>query len=205
MSTRPEPIDFGELALGIVNSICADPPVVLGGVWKDEAALAQQIEAYRGNPALKWRIWETTDTCTIGHAWLDVGIEWLERARLFGPGGDLDVRRDGRRFLWRYVGDAEHAPKDEKAQAMTMDGSERDPLYCSERTALLWGTRKGEQNQWFEDRVAGAPLTYLPDPPLLPDKMEERVQVRFCEYTQAGRTLAVWLLGLEAYQEADNG
>ena len=68
-----------------------------------------------------------------------------------------------------------------------------------ERTALLWGTRERDQKQWFDDRVSGASLTYFPDPPSLPEKVEERVQVRFREYTQAGRTLVVWLRKLEPY------
>jgi hypothetical protein len=29
----------------------------------------------------------------------------LERVRFFGPSGDLDLRRDGQRFLWRFIGE----------------------------------------------------------------------------------------------------
>ena len=144
-------------------------------------------------------IWEFTDHCTIGSDGPPERVERLERARIFGEGGDLDVRRDGERFRWRYVGKPEHAPKDDNAQELKWHDTDISPVYCRERTALLWGTRKGKQKQWFDDRVSGASLTYFSDPPSLPEKVEERVQVRYYEYTQAGRTLVVWLRGLEAY------
>jgi hypothetical protein len=150
------------------------------------------------------RIWEFTDHCTIGPEGPPANAERLERARLFGEGGDLELRRNGNEFRWRYIGKADHAPKDDKAQALAWPDDADSPVYCSERRALLWGTREGEQKQWFEDRVSGAALTYLTDPPSLPDKMRERIWIKFLEYTQAGRTLAVWLLGLEAYQEVKN-
>jgi hypothetical protein len=137
------------------------------------------------------RIWEFTDHCTIGPDGPPDTAKWLERARLFGEGGDLDVRRDGDRFLWRFVGKEEYAPDGEPLELPT--GDEIDPVYRRERTALLWGERKEGQSQWFDDRTAGAVLTY----PV--EGAPARVQVRYYEYTQAGRTLAVWLRGLEAY------
>jgi len=71
---------------------------------------------------------------------------------------------------------------------------------------LLWGhTGRRDKEQWFDDRVSGAELTYFTETPALPDNVEERVKVKFREYTQAGRTLVVWLLSLERYQEAKNG
>jgi hypothetical protein len=157
------------------------------------------------------RIWEFTDHCTIGTDGPPGKVERLERARLFGEEGDLEIRRDGKierdgeqfpRFLWRYVGRKKYAPTGEK---LAWPGDENSPVYCREQMVLLWGTREGNQKQWFDDRVSGASLTYFADPAPLPDKVKERVWVRFREYTQAGRTLAVWLQGLEAYEEVDNG
>ena len=142
------------------------------------------------------RIWEFTDHCTIGTDGPPQKVERLERARLFGQGGDLDIRRNRGSFLWRFVGKKDYAPK---GKPLELPRSGIDPLYRREQTALLWGTRKGKQEQWFDDRVSGASLTYFSDPPSLPEKVEERVQVRYYEYMQAGRTLAVWLRGLEAY------
>lgn len=35
----------------------------------------------------------------------------LQRARLFGPSGDLDVRRDGDSFRWRFIGEQDGLPE----------------------------------------------------------------------------------------------
>ncbi|MDY6876466.1 MAG: CRISPR-associated protein Csx19 [Chloroflexota bacterium] len=150
------------------------------------------------------RIWSFTDHCTINDDGPPQTVKHLERARIFGAGGDLDMRRDGDRFHWRYVGKAEYAPKYEGKQNLEWPGTDVSPIYCREREALLWGTRKKEQGQWFEDRVAGADLTYFAKTPALLDQVEERVKVKFWEYTQAGRTLAIWLLGLVRYEEEKN-
>ena len=171
-------------------------PTVVGGVWTEES-LADQLKGYQGKSELPWHIWEYTDSCTIGKGWLAQELRWLERVRLFGEGGDLDIRRNGNKFLWRYVGESEYSPRDKKAQELGYPGTDVSPIYRRERTALLWGTRKGKQEQWFDDRVSGAALTYFSDPPSLPEKVVERVQVKFREYTQAGRTVAVWLMDLE--------
>ena len=140
---------------------------------------------------MDFRIWEFTDHCTIGHDGPPETAKWLERARLFGEGGDLDIRRDGSRFLWRFVGKGKYAPDGERLDLPT--GDEINPVYRRVQTALLWGERKEGQSQWFDDRTAGADLTY----PV--SGAPARVQVRYCEYTRAGRTLAVWLQGLEPY------
>ena len=101
--------------------------------------------------------------------------------------------------MWRFVGKAEYAPEGKLLQLQT--GEEIDPVYRRERTALLWGERKEGQPRWFDDRTAGAALTY----PV--EGAPARVQVRYCEYTQAGRTLAVWLRKLEPYgpEEENDG
>jgi hypothetical protein len=205
MRAVPEPIDFERLVREMRASVCADCdwPTVRGGVWDSEVEVVRQLESYQNSEALPWHIWEYTDSCTLGQGWLTQDVQWLERARLFGEGGDLDVRRDGGRFLWRYVGEPDQTPPG--GAELQPDG--KSPIYSRERTALLWGTRERDQKQWFDDRVSGASLTYFPDPPSLPEKVEERVQVRFREYTQAGRTLVVWLRKLEPYgtEEGNDG
>ena len=147
------------------------------------------------------RIWSYTDRCTFGDEGPPATAERLERARLFGPGGDLDVRRDGDRFHWRYVGAADQAPEGDR---LPHPGTPERPVYRRTRQALLWGTREKEQKQWFDDRVAGAGLTYFAEPPALSDGVEERVKVEYREYTQAGRTIAVWLRGLHRHEEEKN-
>ena len=202
MNAKPEPISFPKLIQDMRDSICSDWPTVVGGVWSDGAEMKKQLGAFKSKSALGWRVWEMTDSCTIGHDWFEEQDQdgkdnwrWLERARLFGEGGDLDIRRDGERFLWRYVGEPDHAPP----CGNKLEPDDGSPVYCREQTALLWGTRERDQEQWFDDRVSGAKLTYAVDGD------PERVQVRYREYTQAGQALTVWLQGLEAYEEVDNG
>jgi hypothetical protein len=165
----------------------SDWPAVTGGTCSEA-----DLPAWLGGldlSALDVRIWEYTDRCTIGAddpPPEDAGR--LERARLFGAKGDLDVRRDGGAFRWCYAGERERAPD---GKMLPWPGTAENPVHRRVRTALLWGTREKDQQQWFDDRVAGAALTY----PV--EGAPERMQVRYHEYTQAGRTLVVWLRGLE--------
>jgi hypothetical protein len=136
------------------------------------------------------RIWCYADACTIGTDAVPKDVELLERARLFGPGGDLEIWRGGKGFRWRYVGPADNAPE---GKELPWQGNENDPVFWRERTALLWGNRPESRARWHDNRVAGAALTY----PI--SGAPERVRVRYREYTQAGRPFAVWYTGLEEY------
>jgi len=192
MSEKRKAVDFEELKAEMEADKIepGDWPTIAGGTCP-ETELPRWLGGLNLS-SMDVRIWEFTDRCTIGNDGPSEQLERLERARLFGEGGDLNVRRDGSRFLWRYVGEEENAPKGDN---LNWPGDETGLVYRRERTALLWGERKEGQTQWFDDRTAGAALTY----PV--DGAPARVQVRYYEYTQAGRTLAVWLRGLEAYND----
>lgn len=196
MSEKRKAVDFKELVAEMEADKIepGDWPTVVGGTCPETELLEWLGELDLSS--MDVRIWEFTDRCTIGSDGPPERVERLERARLFGEGGDLDIRRNGSKFLWRFVGEKEYAPE---GKPLDLPESESDPVYRRERTALLWGTREREQTRWFDDRVSGAGLTYLPNPRPLEKGVKERVQVRYCEYTQAGRTLVVWLRGLEAY------
>lgn len=60
--------------------------------------------------AMPWRMIEEVSRFELAHAGRDVAWpqEWfaVERLRLFGPAGDLELRRDGARFHWRFIGEA---------------------------------------------------------------------------------------------------
>jgi hypothetical protein len=203
MSSRRRAVHFPSLVEQMKEDVLPieDWPTVVGGRC-GATELVDWLNGLDLSP-MDVRIWYFTDHCTIGNDGPPGSVEFLERARLFGQGGDLDLRRDGEVFRWRYVGKAEHAP-DGEALAYLGEAKE-SPVYCREREALLWGTRENGQDQWFDDRVSGARLTYPVDRSSLSGETEERVKVRFREYTQAGQTVAVWLLGLEAYEEVKNG
>lgn len=189
--TRREAIDFDDLVTALVES--QTPPK---GSWP--AIVSGECES---GEFLDWlhklclkkldvRIWCYTDRCEIGEAAAPQNIAYLERARLFGCGGDVDIWRDGQGFRWRYIGPSDNAPT---GRALSWPRNETNPVFCRERTALLWGNRPKGRARWHDDRVAGAALTY----PI--DGAPERVQVTYREYTQAGRPFAVWFTGLEEY------
>ncbi len=191
MSGKRQAVNFTEIVKQMEKEklTAAEWPAVVGGKCA-EADLVSWLNGLDLSD-MDVRIWELTNRCTIGNDAPPEAADRLERARLFGTGGDLDVRRDGNRFRWRYVGKAEYVPKSD--ESLAWPGTPEEPVYRREQTALLWGKRKKGQPQWFDDRTAGADLSY----PVA--GVPARVQVRYVEYTQAGRTLAVWLRGLEAY------
>jgi len=163
-------------------------PVIVSGKCADDALLN-----WLGNldlTELGVRIWCYTDACDIGADAAPQDIALLERARLFGPAGDLEIWRKDKDFRWRYVGLAAYAPQGE---LLPWPGTETNPVYARECTALLWGQRPKDKSFWYDDRTAGAALTY----PV--SGAPERVQVYYREYTQAGRPFAIWLRGLEGY------
>lgn len=165
-------------------------PQVIGGTCATEALLdwlrALDLSGY------DVAIWAYTDECTIGEAVVPDNAKLLRltRARLFGAGGDLDLSRSGDKVRWRYVGLPDHAPQGE---TMPWPGTPENPVFWRERTALLWGHRPDDRDSWYDDRVAGADLDY----PV--NGVPERVQVRYYEFTQAGRPFAVWFRGLEGH------
>lgn len=202
MSKKRTAVNFEELVPQMKKDelVAERWPTIVGGHCA-EAELLDWLDGL-SLQEMTHHIWSFTDHCTISDDGPPESAERLERARLFGEGGDLDIRRDGQNFFWRYAGKADYAPA---CETLAYPGTPESPVYCRERTALLWGTREKEQEQWFDDRVSGASLTYFPNPTPLDEGVKERVQVRFREYTQAGRVLVVWLRELEARQEVKNG
>ncbi len=160
---------------------------------------AGQVLALIGNwpnrAQMPYRIWEYTSKITIGKDGGDdsepEGYQYLERGRMFGETGDLTVRRDGEKFRWWFVGKLGTEPPamcQEDATPYFANGCEDDTFNENlVNTALLWGSREdGRQNFW-EDRVAGAPLTY----PV--DDNAKRVKIEYATYTRAGRVEFVWM------------
>lgn len=159
---------------------------------------------------MPWRIWEWASDIAFEH---QTGtptptpgdfrsMAWLERARLFGPGGDLELRRAGERFLWRFVGDAQktQTPRDSKLSDYWQDHAAWR-LHVKDRVALLWGQElPGHPGQWQEDRVAAAQLHY----PNVQGDEQGRVRLHYREYLHGGNVEAVWWLGLEKW-EGQNG
>jgi hypothetical protein len=174
--------------------------IVGGKVAADElAAFLQNWSWPTGHT--RWEYWQHASeirlTANASLAAADVGT--LERARLFGEGGDLSLRRDGHVFHWRFVG---------PAGSVTPPGAgnywDRYPgkeFRCTEQTVLLWGQRQeievGEA-RWLEDRVRWAQLHY----PGVVAGHQGRAALRFKSFTHAGQEEFVWYYALEPWQAA---
>lgn len=159
--------------------------------------------------AMSWGLWQWTDNIALLYQKpLPDDLDYLERGRVFGPGGDLALRRDGVQFLWQYVSQntqslpaAIQLPEYQVANYWTGRPATWR-LRGYERTALLWGEYVPQAGHWYDDRVGWATLRY---PPL---EGKSVVQVRYVEYLYGGSIELVHLLGLEQGQdreEAHNG
>lgn len=192
--TKRAAIDFQELVDELAHSEKepeAGWPVIVTGACASNALLDWLNDL--AVDALSVRIWCYTDACTIGADMLSRDGQFLERARLFGQGGDLEIWRSASTgFRWRYVGLAAYAPA---GDSTPWPGDATKPVFWRQRTALLWGNRSDNQDLWHDDRVAGAGLAY----PVA--EAAERVHVTYLEYTQAGRPFAIWLQELGGHNE----
>jgi len=150
---------------------------------------------------MPYRIWESTDRIEFGKNEQAPNVALLERGRLFGLGGDLDLRRAGEVFRWRFVGDPDvRPPEGYDAEENNFWKQHPDPdaaFHCYDESALLWGERKG--NRWHDDRVAAAKLDYP-----APDDAE-RVQVEYKVYSRAGQVEFVWFTELGEWKEESDG
>jgi hypothetical protein len=146
-------------------------------------------------------IWESTDRIKFKkeEEARVPNVALLERGRLFGKDGDLDLRRDGDTFRWRFVGDPDMRPP-EGYDAAENNFWEQHPdtkFHCYTETALLWGER--EDKRWRDDRVAAAELNYP-----APDDAE-RVELTYNVYSRKGCVEFVWLTGLSEWKEENDG
>lgn len=199
MNKQQQAIDFSELSREIQDSERywgQDKLVISGGWCSNEADIMVLLRGWpQRDEALPYCIWEYTSDIVFEQKTLpaDNG-RLLERGRLFGPGGDLSLRRDGARFYWHFVGQADTQPPigDFHAQDFWQEADSGISFFQCEERALLWGERRKDFSLWFEDRAGGTRLKY-------PIDHLGRVQVKYHTFSRAGRVELVWLLGLEAY------
>ncbi len=160
---------------------------------------------------MPWRIWEWVSDIAFEH---QTGMPtptpgdfrrpaWLERVRIFGNSGDLELRRDGAHFLWRFIGQANVVVPLGFENADYWQTYPNRVLSCYPRQVLLWGEEIKDgagspQGVWQEDRVGYARLVY----PMM--KGDKRVLLRYNEYLYGDNVEAVWWLGLERWEE-ENG
>lgn len=176
---------------------------VCGGRFSAER-LGQFLEAWSWPEAEhRWAIWEYVSGLTMTTGDLPESTHWanLERAELFGPSGQLSVRRDELQIRWHFVG--EPAPKIviptgynnlSYWEAHPEDLFRREP-----RSMLLWGQHVAHQpGHWHDDRVAWAELAY---PGVVGQLADDggRIEAHYHEFTYAGQVAFVWLTGIAAH------
>lgn len=114
----------------------------------------------------------------------------IDRFRIFGEDGDLDIRRNSNIFLWRYIGRSD-PPEGIKGKNFWDENPDKKFFMENNKYALLWGKYNPDKKLWHEDRVAGAKLLY----PV--DGNPERVKIRYRTLSENGIIAFVWFLAIE--------
>ncbi len=190
LAALPGPLDGGGMTL------------VAGRVDAAAESLAPVLAWLRGlrvegEPEARWwRCAEWTDRVRLEEAGPGVpdDLPRLVWARWFGGAGDLELWREGERFGWRFLGDAEVRPPpgvehEDYFVGAGDDGSPRVLRPGGDRVGLLWDAR--------DARVATADpetLKYLADAP-------GRQQVRYTPYYDRGVVAAVRYRRIEGLTE----
>jgi len=174
------------------NTIKKGDLTIVGGDVREEeiAQFLQQAPLSE----MKWCSWEWDHRIILGEYTGTPGeIEYLERGRIFGKGGDLSVRRDGERFLWNYIGPS-GVPWEESGYTLYDFWLENRDVHLQrwgKKNALLWGVLK-ENGARIESRVGFNKLEYPPE-----FAGSRRVVIEYYEYLYEGRNAFVWWYGLE--------
>ncbi len=176
-----------------------------GGICPPEK-LSEFLKAWAFRPA--FAVWETSDSIEWSkkgqagdpseHPALSADAAYLERARMFGPDGDLQIRREEDRFLWSFVGEPGAGPPAGWPAESFWENPENEGVRYrrKEETFLLWGEKKDGRDRWHDDRVAAARLDYPVDA-----ESGGRVQARADLFIRNGRTEFVRFKSLEPYSE----
>ncbi|MCK6561904.1 hypothetical protein HUU39_05745 [candidate division KSB1 bacterium] len=208
-------IDFQDA----VEELLGDPEIgkddgvaILGGVL--EAKGGETLEHAAAGFLKPWdlarmpyRIWEYEHRITFTEPEV---AEWslLERGRIFGEAGDLSLRRDGKRFLWHFIGQPQPAtPKDAQDFWKHSPECQANPDFKMRRrrkldVALLWGEYDATRKRWHDDRVAWAKLDYPLDIEQQTENNGTRVKIAYDLFTDRGQIAFVWWKEIKKWQPA---
>ncbi|RME57582.1 hypothetical protein D6779_08390 [Candidatus Parcubacteria bacterium] len=193
------PVDFAEIVEQVKQSPVGKESLSIWGGRCAESDLLKFLEQWNNLTQMPYRIWEYASNIVFQKGTLPKDAILLQRGRLFGEGGDLEVRRDGQEFAWRFVGPAGEQPPDGEYRAENYWEAHPDTVFFEEKTsALLWGAWQESDDQWKDDRVGAAKLDY-------PDADGwKRVQIDYTTFSQEGRVCFVWYTGLSEWKEKNN-
>lgn len=158
---------------------------------------------------MPYRIWEYAHRITFTEPEV---AEWslLERGRIFGEAGDLSLRRDGKRFLWHFIGQPQPAaPKDAKDFWKHSPECQVNPNFKMRRrrkreSALLWGEYDETRKRWHDDRVGWANLDYPLDLERKKENNGTRVKIVYDLFTDRGQIAFVWWKEMTRYGNGQN-
>jgi hypothetical protein len=198
-------IDFLELIdlLEVAEMSGEQCPTIEGGRFA-ASALSDFLDAWElGGRDMPWRLWEWVSDLLWEHGTAALPFDstparrrdWLERARIFGPGGDLSLRREGGEFVWHFVGahGAQIPAAFTNDEAGDAEGGQTDHLVAFCCATALWGNKRP---------LPGGGVFWQEQPLYYPGAGEpDRVQLAYREYLCGADTVAVWWLGLEGLQQ----
>lgn len=142
--------------------------------------------------SMPYRIWEYPSEIVFELNTLPSNGTLMQRGRFFGEGGDLELRREGAAFRWRFIGLAGIVPPAGNYGVQKYWESHPDVWFHRyKEKALLWGKWNGQQ--WRDDRVGSARLAY--------PASGERVQVHYWVFSRAGQVAFVWYTRLSEWKE----
>jgi hypothetical protein len=127
--------------------------------------------------------------------YLEIDPYVVDRLRIFGEDGDLDIRRDSNIFFWRYIG-MNSPPEGIEGKSFWDENPDKRFFMGDDECALLWGKYDSRKKLWHERRVASAKLSY----PV--ERNPERVRVRYRTLSENGILAFVWFLAIKG-DEAD--
>jgi hypothetical protein len=173
-------VDKAELSIWGGSCTAAEAPAILAG--------------FPGLDQLPFRIFDYTHSLEISRDTLPADWQYLERARLFGVGGDLSLRRVSSQFRWAFIGKpGAQPPQALKPEPYFTGERQSDSFVVHTGKSLLWGKNDvpdGAAPNFWDDRVARAALTYPVKAP------KERAYITFNTYSQAGQVAFVWFTDL---------
>lgn len=167
---------------------------IWGGDKIDADALQQFISMW-SKSEMPFAIIETVREIAIkkNYDFSTLVPDTVERIRIFGDNGDLDIRRDVNRFRWRYIGKKELPEKVEGENFWANNSATK--FFMEEKKALLWGKYNSDREVWHDNRVAKAKLSYpIEDNP-------KRVKIRYRTLSEEGVIAFVWFVAIEGGEE----
>ncbi len=156
---------FQDAKTAVTNPCTAQNLFIWGGQFHNEppARLEQFLQAWQADGSLvfRWMMVEEVDEFYVKPASLPNLIAQhtlLERARLFGEAGDLDIRRDADTIHWRFISEAHAAPPALPAwvNAVPFPWDERENQSFARHEQCYYQWRQDNQEQrvkrnWLED------------------------------------------------------